>query len=70
MDEGIIQNINERLDKASENGHERVSDIDLKQELEELQTKAESFIRKHPVRSVLAGLLTGFIVARIFRSED
>ncbi|MFN1834079.1 hypothetical protein AB2B38_002360 [Balneola sp. MJW-20] len=70
MDEGIIQNLNERLENASENGHEGLSEVDVREQLEILQERAETVIRKHPVKSVIAGLLTGFIIAKIFNSED
>ncbi|MEX0609231.1 MAG: hypothetical protein WD016_12025 [Balneolaceae bacterium] len=70
MNEEIIQNLNERLDKAILKGRELINDEDLQVKLEELKDRAEDTIRKNPIGSVLAGLVAGFIIARIFNSED
>lgn len=70
MNEEIIQNLNERLDKAIDRGRTILEDEDLQLRLEELQERSESVIRKHPIKSVVAGLAIGFIAAKIFTSED
>lgn len=70
MNEEIIQNLNERLDRAIEKGREILEDEELQIRLEELREKTESSIRKHPIKSVAIGLAVGFIAAKIFTSED
>lgn len=70
MDQEILQNINERLDKSTDNGQNTAAADELRERLEDLQGQAESLIRKHPVKSVAAGLLTGFLLAKLFRSGD
>lgn len=70
MDQEILQNINERLDKSTDNGQNSAAADELRERLEDLQGQAESIIRKHPVKAVAAGLLTGFLLAKIFRSGD
>jgi len=70
MNEEIIQNINERLDRAIDKGREILEDEDLQVRLEELKDKSESTIRKNPIKSVAIGLAVGFIAAKIFTSKD
>lgn len=70
MNEEIIQNLNERLDIAIERGREILESEELQLRLEELREKSESSIRKHPIKSVAIGLAVGFVVAKIFTSED
>lgn len=68
MNEEIIQNLNERLDKAIEKGRALLQDEELQDKVDELRNKAESVIRENPVKAVLIGLAAGYIAARIFRA--
>ncbi|WP_020402166.1 hypothetical protein [Gracilimonas tropica] len=70
MNEEIIQNLNERLDRAIDRGREILDDEDLQVRLEELQERAETVVRRNPIKSVVAGLAVGFIIAKIFTSDD
>ena len=70
MNEEIIQNLNERLDIAIDRGRAILKDEELQLRIEELKVKSEQTIRKHPIKSVVAGLAVGFIAAKIFTSED
>ncbi|MEX0721876.1 MAG: hypothetical protein WD059_14470 [Balneolaceae bacterium] len=70
MNEEIIQNLNERLDKAIDKGRELLDDEDLQARLEEIKERSELAIRQNPVGSVLIGFAVGFIAAKIFSSED
>ena len=70
MDEEILQNLNRRLDVALEKGRKLVEDEDFEQRLDELRERAELTIRKHPIKSVAAGLLAGYIIGKIFSSEE
>lgn len=70
MNEEIIQHLNERLDSAIGRGREILEDEELQLRLEELKQRSESAIRKHPITSVVAGLAIGFVIAKIFTSED
>lgn len=70
MNEEIIQNLNERLDRAIYKGREILEDEDLQLRLEELKDKTENTIRRNPIRSVAIGLAVGFIAAKIFTSQD
>ncbi|MBO6792384.1 MAG: hypothetical protein JJ895_00645 [Balneolaceae bacterium] len=70
MNEEIIENINARLDRAIDKGRVLLADEELQQQVEELKVKAETTIRKHPIKSVLAGLAVGLIVGAIFSSDD
>lgn len=70
MDEEILQNLNSRLDDALERGRKVVNDEELSERIDELKEQAEQTIRKHPLKSVAIGLLAGYIVGKIFSSED
>ncbi|NGP76060.1 hypothetical protein G3570_05425 [Balneolaceae bacterium YR4-1] len=70
MDEEILQNLNRRLDNALDRGRKVVKDEQLSERLDELKDQAESTIRKHPLKSVAIGLLAGYIVGKIFSSEE
>lgn len=70
MNEEIIQNLNERLDRAIDKGRVILEDEDLQARLDELKNRTEDTIRKNPIKSVAIGLAVGFIVAKIFTSED
>lgn len=70
MDEKILQNLNRRLDDALEEGRKVVKDEQLFERINELKKQTEQTIRKHPVKSVAIGLLVGYVVGKIFSSED
>ncbi len=70
MNEEIIQNLNERLDRAIDKGRSILADEDLQKKVEEVKNQAEHTIKEHPLLSVAAGLAIGFILARLFRSND
>lgn len=70
MDEEILQNLNRRLDDALEKGRNVVKDEQLAERIDELKAQAEKTIRQHPLKSVAIGLLAGYIVGKIFSSDD
>lgn len=70
MDEEILQNLNRRLDNALEKGRKVVEDEHFSERLDELKEQAEKTIRQHPLKSVAVGLLAGYIVGKIFSSDD
>ena len=70
MDEEILQNLNRRLDDALDKGRKVVKDEQLTERIDELKKQTENTIRKHPINSVAIGLLAGYVVGKIFSSED
>lgn len=70
MDEEILHNLNRSLDEALERGKRVVEDEELSERLDELKARAEGTIRKHPIKSVAIGLLAGYIVGKIFSSDE
>jgi ElaB/YqjD/DUF883 family membrane-anchored ribosome-binding protein len=70
MNEEIIQNLNERLDRAIDRGRIMLEEEELQIRLEDLRARTESTIRKNPIKSVVAGLAIGFIAAKILTSKD
>lgn len=69
MNEEMLQNINRRLDDALERGRKIVEDEELAEQIDELRIRAEALIRKHPLKSVGAGLLAGYIIGKLFRED-
>jgi ElaB/YqjD/DUF883 family membrane-anchored ribosome-binding protein len=67
MNEDIINDLNEELEGAIEEGQSMLQDAELQEKLEELKTEAELLIRKHPLKSVLIGAAAGYILARLFK---
>lgn len=70
MNEEIINNLNERLDEAMNRGRQMIEEDELAERVEELKHQAEIMIRRHPVKSVAAGLFAGYIIGKIFSSEE
>lgn len=69
MKDDFVENISSRLDEAIERGRHLVEDEDLALRAEEMMEKAETTIRKYPLRSVAAGLLAGYIIGKLFSSD-
>ncbi|MDX1591826.1 MAG: hypothetical protein R3283_07680 [Balneolaceae bacterium] len=67
MDEDIINDLNDELEGVIEEGQSMLRNEELQERFEELKTEAELLIRKHPIKSVLAGAVTGYILARLFK---
>ncbi len=70
MNEEIIQNLNERLDLAIEKGRDILSDEELQIRLRELKDQAEETIRERPLLSIAVGVAVGFLIGKIFSSDD
>jgi ElaB/YqjD/DUF883 family membrane-anchored ribosome-binding protein len=70
MNEEIIDNINERLDEAIERGRQMVDDEELAERIEELKQEAKILVRRHPLKSVAAGLFAGYLIGKIFSSDE
>lgn len=69
MDEDIIRDLNKELENVIQEGQSLLEEAQLQERYDEIKTKAELMIRKHPLRSVLAGAAAGFILAKIFKYD-
>lgn len=67
MNEDLINDLNEELEGAIEEGRSLIENAELQEKFEEFKTEAELLIRKHPIKSVLAGAAAGYLIARIFK---
>lgn len=67
MDESIINDLNEELEEAIDQGASAVKQAELEEKLNEIKTETELLIRKHPISSVVAGVAVGFLIGKIFR---
>ena len=70
MNEDILENVNRRLDDAMERGKRMVENDELPDQIEELKGRAETLIRKHPVKSVAVGLFAGYVFGKVLSSDD
>ena len=70
MNEEILENLNDELDRALDRGRKIVEDEELAERIDELKARAEGLIRKHPVKSVAGGLLLGYVVGKILSSDE
>ena len=70
MNEEILENINRRLDNALEQGRRIVEKEELPEKFEDLKNRAETLVRKHPIKSVAAGLFAGYLIGKILSSDD
>jgi len=68
MNEDIINDLNNELEDAINQGREYLMDGAFQEKIEELKTDAELAIRKSPIKSVLIGVAAGFLLAKLFRS--
>ena len=66
MDEQILDNLNKRLEKTS-NDTETVLEEPLKLDVEELKDQLESIVREHPIKSVLVSFGVGYLLSRLFK---
>lgn len=69
MNEEIMNDINEELEDALNDGKQLLEDAEIQERLEEIKTEAELLIRKHPLKSVLIGAAAGFILAKLLRGD-
>lgn len=67
MDESIINDLNDELEEAIEQGGTVLKDAELEEKFNEIKTETELLIRKHPISSVVAGLAVGFLIGKLFR---
>jgi len=47
-----------------------MNDEELIERVDELKHRAEKLIRKHPVKSIAGGLLTGYILGKLLSTEE
>ncbi len=69
MKEDILNDINEELENALNEGRVLLDELNLEEKLDELKTEAELIIRKHPLKSVLIGAAAGFVLAKLLRGD-
>jgi len=70
MNEEILENVNDRLDDAIEQGRYMIENDDLPEQVEEFKQQAESVVRQHPFKCLAGGLLAGFIVGKLLSSDS
>lgn len=68
MEEDIINSLNEDLEDVIDEGRQLIENAELKERFNEAKTDAELYIRKHPIQSVIASAIAGYIIGKIFRS--
>ncbi len=69
MNEDILNDINEELESALNEGRQLLNEAELQEKIDEIRTEAELLIRKHPIKSVLISAAAGFFLAKILRGD-
>lgn len=67
MNEDIMNDLNEELEGVIEEGYSYLQSEELQEKIQELKTESELLIRKHPIKSVLIGAATGYLLARLLK---
>ncbi len=67
MNDDIINDLNEELEGVIEEGYSYLQSEELQEKIQELKTESELLIRKHPIKSVLIGAATGYLLARLLK---
>ncbi|MEO1021238.1 MAG: hypothetical protein AAFW89_01725 [Bacteroidota bacterium] len=70
MNEELLHQLNDRLEAALTRGKQVIDEAQLPEAVDELKVKSEQLIREHPIKSLVVGFTVGFILARLFTSED
>lgn len=70
MNEDILQNLNHRLDNALEYSRQLVDDERVIERVEDVKFRTETYIRENPLKSLAIGLITGYVIGKLFSSED
>lgn len=68
MEEDILNSLNQDLEEVIDEGRQMVENAELQDRFNEMKTETELFIRKHPIQSVLAGAVAGYLIGKIFKS--
>ncbi|HKL15557.1 MAG TPA: hypothetical protein VJ915_07965 [Balneolaceae bacterium] len=68
MEEDILNSLNEDLEDVIDEGRQMIQNAEFQDRFNEIKTETELFIRKHPIQSVLAGALAGYVIGKIFKS--
>lgn len=68
MEEDILNSLNEELEDVIDEGRQMIENAELQDRFNEIKTDTELFIRKHPIKSVLAGAFAGYLIGKIFKS--
>lgn len=67
MEKNIINNLNEELENAIEEGRTLLDCSDFEERFDEIKTEAELLIRKNPIASVAIGVAVGYVIGKILR---
>lgn len=70
MNEEILQNINHRIDDAMEYGRQVIEDDQIVERIENLRAQSEDYIRRHPLKSLAIGLVSGYLIGKLFSESD
>ena len=67
MEKSIINNLNEELENAIEEGRSLLDCTNIEEKIDEIKTEAELMIRKNPIASVAIGVAIGYVFGKILR---
>jgi ElaB/YqjD/DUF883 family membrane-anchored ribosome-binding protein len=70
MNEEILQNINHRIDEALDYSRQMVEDDKVVEKVEQVKDTVENYLREHPVQGLALGLVSGYLIGKLFSTED
>lgn len=70
MEKRNAEKLIQYLDDAVERGLQLLDEEEVLEHIDYLKDRAKDYIGKNPIKSIGAGLLTGFLLGKIFSSED
>lgn len=69
MDEQILNNVNQKLDRIIEQSRDLIDEEELRKQLEAGSTQLRGLIRRYPMSSIAVGLAAGLLCSRLFRRQ-
>lgn len=69
MNNAIMKDLDKDINTILNECKRYLDEMNIQEKVDELVTDAELLIRKHPIKSVLAGAAAGFLLAKLFRRD-
>lgn len=70
MGDRTIEELNAKLDQLEDLGHDIPDFIEVQEKIDELRARAEALIRERPLVAIGAAIVIGYLIGRLFASDD
>ena len=68
--ENLIENISGKVDDLRNRGEKLLHDEQIQQRVRHVADSAKDFVKDHPLASVGAGLVLGFLLGKLFSGDE